>query len=66
MARLAYRAVAAFAFVSLVIVLVGTLVASPSAASWMSALTISVIASGMTAPSANVLHGTFATPPVLS
>ena len=66
MARLAYRAVAAFAFVSLVIALVGTVVARPSAAPWMSAFTISVIASGMTAPSANVLHGTFATPPVLS
>ena len=66
MALLAYRAVAAFAFVSLVIALVGTVVARPSAAPWMSAFTISVIASGMTAPSASVLHGTFATPPVLS
>ena len=44
MARLAYRAGAAFAVVSLVIALVGTLVASPSAAPWMSAFTISVIA----------------------
>ena len=66
MARFAYRAVAALAFVSLVIALVGTVVARLSAAPWMSAFTISVIASGMTAPSANVLHDTFATPPVLS